>query len=338
MNPRVFAVLVALVLCGSLAEAKSPKKKTKADTVKRVTLVIWGGGKAPADAERAVKDFTDKGFKSSVPLTRLFSTEVRGLNPGFHIAVLGACSPTQGYSLLRRVRQFYGGVYVRAVPAEGEVAKLTCPRVTTPKRGWYYEPSADEPAAIKGSEELVTPGGTLKVEVEANIESNSEFVAASYSVTATLTKEGKTLDTWAHSQPDYATVEDLSEDGKAVVLATRDGQSDCKVGSFYEMEFVTRRLSVKGGKIVASEKTTRRESGLCGPAYEGADPCSIAKQSALYNAVRGACENATREDCDKAIAEYEADAEEIECDSFGGEGSYGDGSDGSGRPPGYEGE
>jgi len=40
--------------------------------------------------------------------------------------------------------------------------------------------------------------------VEANIESNSEFVAASYSVTATLTKDGKTLDMWAHSQPDSA--------------------------------------------------------------------------------------------------------------------------------------
>lgn len=106
-----------------------------------------------------------------MPPVKLFSTEVRGLNPGFHIAVLGACSPTHGYAMLRRVRQFYPGVYVRAVPAEGEVAKLTCPRVTTPKRKWYYEPSADEPAVITGSEELVTPGGTLKVDVEANIES-----------------------------------------------------------------------------------------------------------------------------------------------------------------------
>jgi hypothetical protein len=324
MHPRVLSVLLTLLaflFCVSSAQAAPPKKKkAKADTAKRVTLVIWGGGKTPEDAERAVKDFTDRGFKSSTPPVRLFSTEVRGLNPGFHIAVLGACSPTHGYALLRRVRQFYPGVYVRAVPAEGEVAKLTCPRVTTPKRDWYYEPSSEEPAVITGSEELVTAGGTLKVAVEANIESNSEFVVSDYSVTATLTKDGKTLDTWTHSQSDFATVEDLSEDGKAVVLKTKDGQSDCKSDTFFQMDSVTRRFSVKAGKIVMKEQTTGQESGLCGPAYEGADPCSIARQSAQYNAARGACENATREDCMKAIAEYEADAEEIECDQ-----SYGDG-------------
>jgi hypothetical protein len=313
-------MVLVFLLCASVAQAAPPKKKkAKADTAKRVTLVIWGGGKAPEDAERAVKDFTDRGFKSSTPPVRLFSTEVRGLNPGFHIAVLGACSPTHGYALLRRVRQFYPGVYVRAVPAEGEVAKLTCPRVTTPKRKWYYEPSADEPAEITGSEELVVPGGTLKVEAQANIESNSEFVAAQYSVTATLTKDGKTLDTWTHTQPDYSTVEDLTEDGKAVVLTARDGLSDCKGDTFYQVDLVTRRFSVKAGKIVVKEQTTGQESGLCGPNYEGSTPCSIARQSALYNAVRGECENATRDDCQKAIAEYEADAEEIECEE-----GYGD--------------
>jgi hypothetical protein len=324
MPPRIptalLATLLAFLLCASSAQAAPPKKKTKADTAKRVTLVIWGGGKTPADAERAVKDFTDRGFKSSAPPVRLFSSEVRGLNPGFHIAVLGACSPTHGYALLRRVRQFYPGVYVRAVPAEGEVAKLTCPRVTTPRRQWYYEPSADEPAAITGSEELVTPGGTLKVAVEANIESNSEYVVAEYSVTATLTKDGQTLDTWTHAQPDFATVEDLSEDGKAVVLKARDGQSDCKSDTFFQMDSVTRRFSVKAGKIVMKEQVTAHESGLCGPNYEGADPCSIARQTAQYNAARGACENATRDDCMKAIAEYEADAEEIECDDLYGGG------------------
>lgn len=324
MHPRLLSTLLTALLtfflCISAAHAGPPKKKKKsADTVRRVTLIIWGGGKAPADAERAIKDFTDRGFKSSAPLAKLFSTEVRGLNPGFHIAVLGACPSAQGHALLRRARQFYQGVYVRAVPAEGEVAKLSCPHVTTPRREWYYEPSPEEPAAITGSEEVVLPGGTLKVDVEADIESNSEFVAASYSVKAQLTKDGKVIDEWTHTQPDFATVNDLELDGKAVVLTTRDALSDCKSDTFAEVEFVTRRFTVKAGKIAVKEETTGRESGLCGPNYEGSTPCSIARQGALYSAVRGACENASRDDCMKAIAEYEADAEEIECDeSYGG--------------------
>jgi hypothetical protein len=276
--------------------------------VKRVSLVIWGGGKAPEDAERAIKDFSERGFSSSTPLVRLLSTEVRGLNPGFHIAVLGACSSEQGSSLLRRARQFYPGVYMRAVPAEGEVAKLSCPRVTMPKQQWYYEPSADEPAVITGSEEVVLPAGTLEVSVEAHIESNSEFVSASYSVTAKLTKDGQVLDEWTHTQPDYATISALSEDGKTVVLEARDALSDCKGDSFYDVEFVSRRFSVKAGKIVVKTQNTGRDSGLCGPNYEGENPCSIARQTDRYNAVRGACENATRDDCMKAIDEYEAEA------------------------------
>jgi hypothetical protein len=322
MHPRrlsaLRASLLALLLCTSAAHAGPPKKKKTADTTRRVTLIIWGGGKTPADAERVVKDFADRGFTSSAPLVQLVSSEVRGLNPGFHIAVLGACPSAQGYALLRRVRQFYPGVYVRAVPAEGEVAKLSCPRVTMPRRKWYYEPSPEEPAAITGSEEVVLPGGTLKVAVEAAIESNSEFVAASYSVKAQLTKDGKVIDEWTHDQPDFATVTDLAVDDKAVVLTAKDAISDCKSDTFAEVEHVSRRFTVKGGKIAVKEQITGRESGLCGPNYEGSTPCSIARQTTLYNAVRGACENASREDCDKAIAEYEADAEEIDCSEYGG--------------------
>ena len=43
------------------------------------------------------------------------------------------------------------------------------------------------------------------------------------------------------------------------------------------------------------------------------------EQSALYNAVRGACDNASREECDEAIAAYERDAEEIDCSEWTGE-------------------
>jgi hypothetical protein len=319
MHPRILpALLTALLtffLCTSAAHAGPPKKKKKsADTARRVTLIIWGGGKAPADAERAIKDFTDRGFKSSTPLVKLFSSGVRGLNPGFHIAVLGACPSAQGYALLRRARQFYPAVYARAVPAEGEVAKLSCPQVTVPRREWYYEPSPDEPAVITGSEEVVLPAGTLKVAVEAEIESNSEFVAASYSVKAQLTKDGKVIDEWKHTQPDFATVDDLELDGKAVVLTTNDALSDCKSDTFAEIDFVQRRFTVKAGKIAVEEETTGRESSLCGPNYEGSTPCSLARETAQYNEVRGACENASREDCMKAIAEYNASAEEIECD------------------------
>ncbi|WNG48658.1 hypothetical protein F0U60_34505 [Archangium minus] len=320
MSQRLLPSLLSLFLCTSAAQAAPPKKQKKsADTAKRVTLVIWGGGKTPADAERAMKDFTDRGFKSSASLVRLFSSEVRGLNPGFHIAVLGACSSVEGHALLRRARQFYPGVYGRAVPAEGEVAKLSCPSVTTPRREWYYEPSPDEPAVITSSEEVVVPAGTLKVTVEATIDSNSEFVAASYSVKTRLTKGEQVIDEWTHVQPDFATVSDLTLDGKTVVLTTKDALSDCKGDSFAEVEFRTRRFSVKNGKIAVKEQTTGRESSLCGPNYEGSTPCSIARQTALYNAVRGACENATRDDCMKAISEYEAEAEDVECnESYGG--------------------
>ncbi len=314
----LFAVL-SLVL-SPLAEAAPKKKKAKraADGAKRVSLVIWGGGKTPADAEKAAKDFTDRGFESSAPVVKLFSTEVRGLNPGFHIAVLGACSPAHGQALLRRARQFYPGVYVRSVPAEGKVASLPCPRVTTPRREWYYEPSPDEPAEITGSEELVLPSGTLKVEVAASVESNSEFVAASYAAKATLTKGDKELDAWNHDQPDFATVVDLALDGNAIVLTTRDAISDCKFDTFAEVNHVERRITVKKGRIDVAEEIVGRESGLCGPQYEGSDPCSIAKQSALYDAVRGACDNASREACDKAIAEYESTAEEVDCSEWMG--------------------
>jgi hypothetical protein len=318
--PTVLGALLLLLVSVSSAQAAAPKKKHKPDAVRRVTLVIWGGGKTPADAELAAKDFTTRGFKSSAPPVQLFSSEVRGLNPGFHIAVLGACSKAQGYALLRRARQFYPAVYMRAVPSEGAVAKLACPDVTMPRRKWYYEPSSDEPAVITGSEEVVFPSGTLKVEVEATIGSNSESVTASYSVKAQLTQGDTVLDEWTHSQPDYATVDELTLAGKSVVLTAHDARSDCKSDSFAEVKLVSRRLTVKGEKIVVKEQLTGRESELCSPDLEGAGRCMTESLMAKYNATRAACEDATREDCMKAIADYDANTEPTECDDSESEG------------------
>lgn len=329
MVPSVMLTTLALTALMTFtttasALAKPKSGKTKTDRTPKTFVVIWGGGGNASDADAAAADFTQRGFSSSAPITKVLSDTVPGLNPGFHIAILGACKKHDAHSILRRARRSYPGVYLRTVPKGGIVDTLTCPQIKIPKQEWYYEPSSDEAAHITGNETVTAGDRTLTLSLTADIESNGEFVSAKYDATLTLKKAGAILDQLSLGGSDFSTVQDLDVEGSTIVLSTKDGLSDCKSDVFYEMPNITRRFSINGDKILMKEKTTKIESGMCGPNYEGSSPCSIAKEQALISAVGSTCEGATRSKCMSAIAKYEKKAEPVDCSDaeseMGGEG------------------
>jgi hypothetical protein len=122
----IVAVLLPVVLC---AQAPVEKRRSAKDTV---GLIIWGGGKAPADAETAKADFLAKKperLQGPAPII-IKSDDVPGLNKGFHVVVIGACAPARGGTLVSGLRDVSAGVYQRRVPKSTlpkDLAKLACP-------------------------------------------------------------------------------------------------------------------------------------------------------------------------------------------------------------------
>ena len=88
------------------------------------TLLVWGGGKTPEDAEKAMADYQAKvGSKKWVTLVKLAdgfpkilqSDKVQGMNPGFHVVVLGACSASDTQSALDMFKVAEPAVYAKPV-------------------------------------------------------------------------------------------------------------------------------------------------------------------------------------------------------------------------------
>ncbi len=297
------------------AHAAPQKKPRKAAPVPHTMVIIWGGGAAPKDAQDAKASFSKLGFTSSTPLSTHFSTDIKGLKPGWHIAVVGACPGPQAQALLRRARRFYDGVYLRRVPKEGAVSLLACPKLGTPRKDLFFEPDPNsEPVHVTDTEEVVVGNQRLAVKVDVSLESNGESVQASYDVLATLFKEGKEVAREELSQGSFARVDALTVTGNKVVLETTDTNSDCGAGTFFEAEHRRRTFSIKGSGVDVAEDVVRRESGLCPPSMEGLGGCDLRCAMGRFEANQQACDNTGREKCEAALAQYDRNAEPCSCD------------------------
>ena len=129
------------------ASAAAPKKKPK-----EAWVVILGGGKEAKDGEQALQTFKQKspeGLKWAAGYPKvLVSDTLPGLNPGFHIAVLGFCAgKAQAAEAARALNDTLGGgVYFKktAGPSDG-----LCPEVKDPApEGYSLE--EEKPVATSG--------------------------------------------------------------------------------------------------------------------------------------------------------------------------------------------
>lgn len=302
-------LLASLVAVQPFVEASATPRPTagaagkKVDRRPRVNLLIWGGGKTPADAQAAVADFASRGFTSSESVATFLSTDVEGLKPGFHIAVLGACPRDRAFNRLWQLRTAYPDVYLRQVPMTPAITALRCPKFTVPARDWFEkETGRDQGRERTATRSAMLGDKRLSVQVTEGYDTNGEYESYDWDAVATLRRGSEVLGTWKESRGSFSQVEDLEVDGAALVFRASEAISSCVGSSFYEVIHVTRRLTILGDEVAVDAKVDRRESGLCGPDAEGADPCDFARQRLRYDGASTACANATREACDKAIA------------------------------------
>lgn len=129
MNRKQPWVLLAVAMSfgASSAKAAPAKSKSKAD---ESHIVIIGGGKTRADADAALESFTKKqvavlGIPDGYP--RVFkSDELAGLNPGFHIVVLGFCPKSKAVEVSALANIYQPGTYTKKV---GSFFPDSCPVV-----------------------------------------------------------------------------------------------------------------------------------------------------------------------------------------------------------------
>lgn len=315
MTPRLRAALSVVISLVALPLAAAPDGGPSAA---KLALVIWGGGAASADADRAAAAFASRGFTSSKPLAKLESSKVPGLNPGFHIAVLGACSLRDGARLVRRLRARESGVYLRRIPASDAVRGLECPKVSLPKRPWTAA-CDDETHEITHAEDLDLADGHLRVSATATFTCNGEVESAAWSATATLERpRGTELDTATAEAPDWSQILDLRREGKTVVLEAEENVGSCATSEMFDARTIRRTFSASGGKLVVREKVLDQKMGLCEPSHEGVSDCEWAPRYDRYAATRDACAISVAA-CKKAQQRYDRDhaSDPSECSERG---------------------
>jgi hypothetical protein len=120
----------------------------------RTYALILGGGKAKADAEAVLKKFSaPKGLSPAAGYPKLQkSDEVKGLKPGFFVALLGYCD-NQGdlENEVRRMWKAQPGSYAREVD---HAMSGACPKIEGPP----LPPSDEEKKLMKQAEGLDLEG------------------------------------------------------------------------------------------------------------------------------------------------------------------------------------
>lgn len=119
-------------------------------------VLVWGGGKTPEAAKESLALWTKRSpewgawisLKSGYPRV-VDSSTVPGMNAGFHIVVLGACSDADVVSRIDLLKTLEASVYVKAV---------TWPEEACPALG-----SADAPLVPGPAGRLKTAAGELTV-------------------------------------------------------------------------------------------------------------------------------------------------------------------------------
>lgn len=100
-------------------------------------IIIIGGGTTEAALPPLQAKFKSSGFSKLVPLPNnsiltMDSNNISGLNPGFHIAVLGICTQKEKAQSLRDVANLtFPGTYIKQVQVH--FSQLSCPDFRSPE-------------------------------------------------------------------------------------------------------------------------------------------------------------------------------------------------------------
>jgi hypothetical protein len=93
-----------------------------AGEVAEAQVLIWGGGRTPEEGHKTLERFeAERGGLEAVlspgeGYPRVIASDtLPGLNPGFHVVVLGACKPGEATEPLKTLQAIKPGVYARAV-------------------------------------------------------------------------------------------------------------------------------------------------------------------------------------------------------------------------------
>lgn len=121
----VVPVLLALVLLSSAAGAQENPARPAGPV--QVEVLVLGGGKTPEEAEawlarwKAAAPLLEKviTLAEGFPQVRQ-SAKVPGLNPGFHIVVLGFCPAAAREGPHTLLKSFFPGTYAKAVLTQDE--------------------------------------------------------------------------------------------------------------------------------------------------------------------------------------------------------------------------
>jgi hypothetical protein len=231
-----------------------------------VQFVIWGGGTSVDEARSSLTSFetrlnTWKGrdgvgsekdgdvFRFAPTFPRIIeSSTAPGLNPGFHIVVLGVCADVEG-AAVRALKSIAPSVYFRKGEWTGDVG---CPSL-----GWPGE------KAVVVSRTLKDKASRLTLTVFKTDSSGSTFwwaIASSYDAAGNaLSDESFGWAPRSGGQSDCGGL--VIEDGAAAF--TLEGECmrpACTTPDVYRMKRVVR---LKGGKVAVQDLDKRTSRGVC---------------------------------------------------------------------------
>lgn len=113
--------------------AAAPPTSTITAGAGEAQVLIWGGGRTPEEATKALERFNSErnGLEALLALGEgyprvVVSDTLPGLNPGFNVVVLGVCTPEEAKAPLKVLQSFSPGVYARA--ARVATAPGSCPK------------------------------------------------------------------------------------------------------------------------------------------------------------------------------------------------------------------
>ena len=240
--------LFAVVLFPLIAQAAPAK------------LLILGGGAKPEDAAKAIEQWGKvapemlidpaDGFPKAIE-----SATVKGLKPGFHVAVIGGCDEGEGLRALEATRQLYPGSYFRPVEWDGA---LPCPTLS---KGWKVAPGASTTSAKEGS----LSSWAFKRDLPGNTEVKAWVVEARGPDQALIELVGADL-----AKADTVGVPDRADMSSDLREATAKGDELTLSYSIYQrgcttpaVQIVEQRLKLKGGKVQTQWKLGKYKAGEC---------------------------------------------------------------------------
>lgn len=301
---RIVVLLTVSLALDAAAGPKRPKVPRNG-----VLVLMWGGGKTPADAEKALADFKARIPKSSVPATVLRSDDVTGLKPGFHVAAIGVCPILKGRQLVEQLRIVSKGVYARLVPPQQKLEGLACPAITFPARDFFFFPPGDgEDHEQVFEARTATSGGVLTGSLTVTVNTNGEYLTSWFEVSAELQDaKGTALSSTSIAKVMDARVESFKGEGDALVLRATEYEGTCPSSRWSEELSVDYRIAVRKGELQVKRRELAREGGLCAPDAEGLTGEQLARKTAAVEQASAACKGKGMKACLEALSIAESE-------------------------------